>query len=330
MKTNFTKSLALGLLCIPMSQLALAQSESISFDDVSIPEAAASISKSVEIIPDEMVDYSFESGGVTFRGSQAYWGNFSGFDCSRGTDSLDGSYANDISVIAAIGYEESENYAVAYVQQRFPDAVQHTHPIGIRLNTDSTQELVGTYFTNTTLTYRYILDNLANITSYQVIVKGYTEGEMVSDSVVFDLASISDTDTMLVRDWTFVSFEALGAVDSITFEAFSDDITTYTPFYFAFDEIIIKDIPPTSVETAVRNSLKVLLSPNPASHYLDIKAEDARDLQFKIYNIQGQLMQYGQLHQGRISLHHLSAGNYFIHLEDVGTRKEAMLKFVKL
>lgn len=327
MKTNFTKSLALGLLCLPLTNVAFAQTSVISFEEVSIPDSFVSISKSTTIIPGDMAAYSFVSGGVTFDGAQAFWGNFTGFDCSRDTDSINETYANDISAIAGVGFDASPHYAVAYVTQMFPSAPQNSVPIGIRLDTDSTQELLGAYFTNTTLTYKYIANNWDNISSYQVIIKGYVTGVKVSDSVVFDLAKKSAADTVLVRDWTFVSFESLGAVDSITFEVYSDDITTFTPFYFAMDQIVIKDVPSSSI-TGLMHELNFGIAPNPANDYIEILHPEAKNLTYNIHNVSGQTLGSGTVNNA-INIQHLNAGTYFIQVMDTKERKQATRIFIK-
>lgn len=313
MKKRFIQNAGLALLCLAIGTTVCAQSLTIDFEDVTIPEGFPSVSKSITP-EDDYVPYQFTASGLVFRGTQAPWNAYSGFDCSRGTDSTDYSYANDYSAITAQGFEGSVQYAVAYLNQLYPDNPANTEPLGLRL-ADDTVQLLGLYVTNTTLTYKYIQSNWEKISQYQLVINGYLAGEPVEETIYFDLAKKDGDDTMLVRDWTFIDLEPLGNIDSITFALYSDDISYFTPFYFALDQIIFKDQSAFAPDIMPTASF-VKSYPNPANDLIHIETSLQGNLQYSIADLHGKIVLQGSLHERTISIATLPSGVYVLTLNN--------------
>lgn len=322
---SFIKTSALAMACLGGTFYAQAQSFVVDFEDVEIPEGFPSLSKSITPDPDVAIDYEFVASGLTFQGFQMPWNAFSGFDCSRGTDSTDHSYANDFSAIAGAGYDGSDQYIVAYLNQIFPDSPQYTEPIGFKLSADSTVVLQGVYVTNTTLTYGYIESNWEHISSYQLRARGIRDGVPTGEEIVLDLARRDGLDTVLVRAWTYLDLEDLGEVDSVSFYLYSDDATTYTPFYVAFDQFIFKD-KSSSAQDFVVADFEVSLRPNPTQGQLFVSTEYAGKIRYELMDVFGRIVRKEDLQHNQISLEEFPSGQYLIHFlseknQSLGTQK---------
>jgi hypothetical protein len=70
------------------------------------------------------------------------------------------------------------------------------------------------------------------------------------------------------------------------------------------------------------------LFPNPSSQQLNIKLKDLKLINFKIYNLRGQLIKSGDfddnINQGSIDIHNINSGVYLLRINDLNT-----LKFIK-
>lgn len=316
MKSNFKKCLFV-FSCALISYNQYAQTAVIHFEDVIIPDDFTSISKSIEIIPDDYAPYSFSSMGTTLFGSQAYWGNFSGFDCSRNTDTVESGYVNDNSCIAGMGANETSQYVVSYLQQDYGGNPAYSLPDGVKLFNDSAKSLLGFYVTNTTLTYKYIVNNLDNISKYQLIIRGFNEGVLQGDSILVDLLNITASETVLLKGWSWIDLQDLGPVDSLTFQLYSDDITTYTPLYFAFDEITIKD-PETPSSLPEMNVSSVVVSPNPVQNKLFVQGLKAANHNIIIFDMLGNV-QYqfkGNEEAIEIDMNTWMSGTYILQIQN--------------
>lgn len=326
---SFIKTSALAMLWAAQAQHAYTQSFVVDFEDVEIPDGFQSLSKSITPDPEVNIAYEFSANGLIFRGFQAPWNAFSGFDCSQGTDSTDHSYANDYSAIAGGGYDGSSQYAVLYLNQIFPDSPQYTEPVGIQLTTDAPVVLSGVYVTNTTLTYGYIEDNWEHISSFQLRAKGFKDGVFNGEQAVFDLAKKTAEDTILIREWTFFDLEHLGEIDSISFELFSDDITTFTPFYVAFDHFVFKDSSTSSVQDWTVSSNRLNIRPNPTYGPLYIDTDYAGGIQYELYDVLGRKVQVGRVQNDKINLTDVGAGIYLIHFLSEEQRSLGIQKIQK-
>lgn len=184
--------------------------------------------------------YEFSDGNVKFMGTLESWGGYTGFNCSNYTDTLTEGFTNDKSAITGSGYDNSDNYGIVYLSANWPDALNESIPNGVKLINDAVGNLVaGFYITNTTYAYYHIKENYSNGDYYNLVIRGYANGNQVADSVVYTLASYADGDTVLIKDWQWVDLTYLGNIDSLSFQVFSSD--DLTPFYFAYDNIQTTD-----------------------------------------------------------------------------------------
>jgi hypothetical protein len=183
-------------------------------------------------------------------GTNWFWTG--GFAYTNVNDSANGTFTNLYGVKAYKGYNASSKYVVGQDQSVIQLA--------------STQNTVdGFYVTNTTYAYKMILlGDTANGFSrkfgdttgtgsgttiaqgaypdyFKLTVKGYNNGQMTSDSVVFYLADYRFQNNALdyiVDTWQWVNTSSLGEVDSLKFWMYSSDVGQFginTPLFFAID-----------------------------------------------------------------------------------------------
>lgn len=220
-----------------LSSFGAAHAQTIStFEDVVLPGADTDFITS-QATPG---DYTFQSGNITFFGTLEPWLGYDHFNCTNYVDTTNPSYTNDRAAITGKGYNNSTNYGVAYVDQDYPAHPYQSILIGAKLQgTAAGSKVIGTYLTNTTYAYLYMKDNYHTGDSMSLVIRGYLNSVPSSDSVVFNLAKYTSTDTVLVKDWQWVNLLPLGSVDSLSFQIFSSD--EYAPYYFAFDNLTTLD-----------------------------------------------------------------------------------------
>lgn len=188
--------------------------------------------------------YPFTSGDATYNHQFSDYG-FSGC-CSTGwsysnrTDTTTAGYTNQYSSYAGTGQGGSQNYAVAF-----------EGPVSVTFATASV--LGGGWFTNTTYAALSMRDGDSfakafggasgnDADFFKLTITGYN-GAASTGSVDFFLADYRFADNAqdyIVKDWTFVDLQTLGAVDRLGFSLDSSDTGTYgikTPAYFAMDTV---------------------------------------------------------------------------------------------
>lgn len=304
-----------------------------TFDDLSLNGSDTDFATTLQDTVDVL--YQFQSGGGLFHGTMASWGGYSGFNYSNMRDDTTANFLNDKSAITAQGVEQSDNYGVAFVPIDYmtPGSTA-TIPIGAKVvqsfvnpNTNDTDEVIGVaglYVTNTTYAYHYMKDNFGPNDWFQLTIKGYFEGQPVSNSVQFMLAE----DTTLVDEWTWVDLSSLGQVDSLSFDLSSTDTLggfgMNNPSYFALDNLTLNLKPAVGIDQASQK-LQVSVYPNPAKDRLYINYPVALDL--TIYDLSGRVVL--TRHQSKsISVSTLSAGTYFLKLSNTAGQK-TLIKWVK-
>lgn len=190
-------------------------------------------------------------------GASWYWTG--GFAYTNVNDSANGSYLNLYGVKAYKGYNASSKFVVGQDRSVIQLAsVQNT--------------VDGFYVTNTTYAYKMILlGDTANGISrkfgdttgtgsgttiaqgaypdyFKLTVKGYNNGQISSDSVVFYLADYRFQNNALdyiVDTWQWVNTSSLGEVDSLKFWMYSSDVGQFginTPLFFALDNFTSKGL----------------------------------------------------------------------------------------
>lgn len=86
-----------------------------------------------------------------------------------------------------------------------------------------------------------------------------------------------------------------------------------------FDDVTLTGVPPWAVESIMIQSVKLTVSPNPASDYLHVDLEKAvKDGRFEIYDTRGRLVSQFQLQDisGTFSVSSLSNGLYYYRFSD--------------
>ncbi len=237
--------LAASLLCIG-SLKAGAQTTS-NFEDVTLGGADTGYLETKYPVSGS---YTFQSGNAKFYGS-VMGSSWSDFNVSNATDTMRTSYTKAAVAIPGKGYNNTTNYAIAYVPIDFMGPVTSaTIPVGAKLQGAAAgHKVFGAYFTNSVYAYRYILNGgfYANNHHWlKLIVRGYLAGVKSTDSVSVTLADYTNTASpVLVNNWKWTDLTSLGNVDSLTFDLISSDADPTwginTPAYFAMDNLITSD-----------------------------------------------------------------------------------------
>ncbi len=219
-----------------------------------------------------------------------YW---EGFAASTTSDDSTPGYSNQYSSITAKGYNNSNTYAVMY-------------KVGtIRLNGDAKgKQISGFYITNSTYAYLDMLKGSGFSKKFggasgnepdffQLIVKGWHNGNPKLDSVNFYLADFRSTDNSkdyIIKNWTWLDLTKLGDLDSLGFYFLSSDTGTYginTPQYFCMDNFTTLNVK-TGLSTVSEN-IQFNLFPNPANQNIQIETDQQFE-NIKVLNTQGQEM----------------------------------------
>jgi hypothetical protein len=197
-------------------------------------------------------EYAFTSGNITCKGYIQYGGTYlNGFNYSNRQNDSVGNWLNQWSAITASGYN-SNNYGIAYLEGDYNDFTQ-SQIFNINLEGNALgKHILGTYIVNTTYTSKWIEDNYEIGDYLNLNIKGYKNGVLSTDSVVFTLAHKDSTSLTLINDWQWLDLTSLGAVDSIALQMRTNN--TLTPFYFAFDNFTTTDgICPSAVDVTINN-----------------------------------------------------------------------------
>lgn len=238
----------------------------------------------------------FEEAGFVFS---HYWGTFSpyfggGFTYSNGTDVETPGYMN-MSAYAGTGYGD-DTYLVANASSFTSANLTYLHG-----QLFAPREA---YFTNTTYDALSMLQGDAVAKKFggedgtdpdwlRVVIRGYEQGEVKADTVVFYLAdyrSDNSADDYIVRDWTRVDLSPLGVVDSLTFEVQSSDVGEWginTPTYFCMDQLTA-DVPFVTGVEEVAAAAPIEECVAYADGVLALKHLDGT--QAAIYTLSGQLL----------------------------------------
>lgn len=253
----------------------------------------------------------------TWNNQWSYWS--AGFIYSNMTDSTTSGSTNKYSAKASSGYN-SENYLIAKNKST------------IHLNGAAANNVVaGTYITNTTYAANSMRDGdsfakkFGGLTGddsdwFLLTIKGYTGGNLTTDSVNFYLADYRFTDNTqdyIVKDWRWVDLTSLGNVDSLSFSLNSSDAGAFginTPTFFAIDNFNDQTV---SVDE-LSNELTFSIYPNPAKESVSVQLDNnANNLQ--IIDIAGRVViSRNNLSTGihKLNLSDLNAGIYFVKISD--------------
>jgi len=237
---------------------------------------------------------SFNSGNAVFYNSyNTQYGSWSGFAYSTKKDSVTPGYANMYSSANGKGYNNSDAYAVAYVNSYSVTA--------LALTASAKGKIVdGFYINNNTYAYQSMLNGDAyakKFTShdsdwFMLRTYGYLNGSL-TDSVDFYLADFRFADSSkayILKSWKWLDLTSLGNIDSITFALSSSDVGSWgmnTPAYFCMDNFTTKDGVGFE-QITVHNHIK--LYPNPVIDQLNIDLDQLKAHSLQIYDANGRLL----------------------------------------
>lgn len=217
-----------------------AQAQTIStFEDVALSGANISF---LETMASQQGDglYSFESGNARFWGTVAFGGSYQSlFNCSNHTDVTTQDWTNQWSNMLGIGYNNSDNYGIAYAEVDMNNYSQSVE-LGVKLLNDAIGHPVeGFYVTNTTYSYGYMQSEFIDGDAMKLIVRGYLNNVLSQNNVTVTLGEVTANGANIINSWEWVDLMSLGNVDSITFQIVSTD--EFAPYYFAIDDLITND-----------------------------------------------------------------------------------------
>lgn len=237
--------------CCALGTLASVSGASlVTFENVSLP-------------PGGFDNGSGGSGGFNLNGAtfaNAYettFGSWSGFAVSSVVDTATPGFGNQYAAYSrdGRGVGGSASYAIGYWSSFDPVAAL------IQLDTATDFAGSGAWLTNTTYTALTILngDGFGFARAFGpddyllVTFEGWLNGSSTG-TVDFFLADYRGGQSLLVDDWTFVDFTALGTVDEIRFSMSGSDTGAFglnTPSYFAMDNFFAVPEPSAAALAAI-------------------------------------------------------------------------------
>ena len=260
----------------------------------------------------------FEAANALFshewtKGSFPYWSG--GFSYTNDYDSTTAGYTNLYGVIPYKGYNGSPVYVVGQDK----GLIRLKAPGGL---------ITGFYVTNTTYAYKSMKygDGIAKKFGgssgtdpdfFKLVIKGYRNGVMKSDSVEFYLAdfrSSTGSQDYIVNTWQFVNTAVMSEVDSLRFLMRSSDAGQFginTPLFFGLDEFSVTY---SNVTGAGEEKLQAItVYPNPFRSEFTVRGENPVEMIVRDITGQTVLRKSGA---GSVSTGHLSPGVYFLEMND--------------
>jgi hypothetical protein len=283
-------------------------------------------------------DVGFISGLVKFPcvydTSFGYSFQSSGFVYSNVQDSVTAGFMNQYSTRAGKGYNGSGKYCVSYggSNKLFLQGAAQGQPVA------------GFYISNSTYAYLSMQDGDAFAKKFggvdgtdpdwfKVVVRGYLNGSLKTDSVEFFLSDFRFTDSdsdYIVKDWRWLDLMSLGKVDSLDFSMSSSDNGQFgmnTPAYFCIDNLETRESLVSVITVSLADVARVY--PNPVSDrlYVELSGNHGTDLQ--VYDLTGKLLMTEKLTGARAAIRteSLVPGVYLLRL--AGGDAGEMLRFVK-
>lgn len=272
----------------------------------------------------------FQSGDASFQHRYtSYWSG--GFAYTAVTDSSNGSYTNLYGVRAYKGYANSSVYVVG----------QHN---GVIRLTAAQSTVNGLYVTNTTYAYKTILQGnqfsrkFGDTTGtgsgttipqgaypdyFKLVVRGYKNGSLKTDSATFMLADYTYTNSAqdnVVNTWQYLSTANIGEVDSLVFRLRSTDVGAFgmnTPAFFAIDNVVLSKPGLATSLDAAGSAQALSVFPNPFNSLLNIcTGRPLVPSTVRLRDLNGRLIYEARVEDGQIvlDLSSLERGVYLLEL----------------
>lgn len=298
------KTITIATLCLS-SLITFGQSLVESFESFSLSPSSAYTNSNNVAFTGNGTTYPHTEGGGFWTGGWAY---------TNIQDSATAGFTNLYGVKALKGYNNSNQYVVGQ-----NNAI-------LNLNSGS-KGIEGFYVTNTTYAYKSMLlgDAFAkkfggasgnDSDFFKMTIKGYSGGNLKTDSVEFYLANFTFTNNAqdyIVNTWQWVNTISLGEVDSLVFQLFSSDNGSFgmnTPGFFALDNVTAS---PSFVGLGeLTSSLNITIYPNPTKDYLKINSSiETAFITISDYTGKS-VKQINYTNGEKIDLSDLQTGIYFI------------------
>lgn len=135
------------------------------------------------------------------------------------------------------------------------------------------------------------------------------------------------------------TLEPTASVTQVSGNSYSASLLTPNTLYYAhirstcddgsfsdWDTLSFTTELPSAINETANEGFKVLISPNPASNYLDVQTD--RQVTFAVIGLDGSRIALPVLHH-RIDISSLPAGLYFLKVTDSQTARQHTLRFVK-
>lgn len=274
----------------------------------------------------------FNAGSIFLpNGYDETYGSWEGWSISAVKDSVTAGFSNQFASITESGNEGSMTYAVT---SAFGN-------VGIELDDFAKGASVsGMYITNSTYAYISMREGDAfakkfgGVTGddpdyFYITIKGYFEGALVDEEVIFYLAdfrSDDNTQDYILNEWTFVDLSVLGQVDQLEFSLTSSDVGSFginTPSYFCIDDISL-DLS-TSIDDI--DEAEWTIYPNPTTDGVLIEVDGETEKRLTVMNAQGQIMEEINFSERikYISFDKYPKGNYLINLNGKQISSQRMI-----
>jgi hypothetical protein len=251
---------------------------------------------------------------TTFSAAYGYWSE--GFAYSNMTDSITSGAGNKFSSRAGSGYNNSDNYVVA-----------NNNSTIILSGAAANNTVSGFFISNSTYAANSMRDGDSfakqfggtsgnDADWFLLTIKGYTGGNLTTDSVDFYLADYrfsNNAQDYIVKDWRWIDLTFLGAVDSLYFSLSSSDVGSFgmnTPSFFCMDNFNDQSV---GTKELTFNA-NFYFYPNPAQNSINIKLEKAIDF-ISIIDVTGKtVFTASNLNEGinQLNISELTSGIYFI------------------
>ena len=289
------------------------------------PLSPNSYYSSTSSTPFQTLNASFE-----YKWDPSFGGFWSGgFSYTNKYDSVNGSFGNLYGVQAYKGYTNSSTYVVG--QDR--STVKVLPPF---------TDVNGFYITNTTYTYKSIRNGnqfsrkFGDTTGtgsgttipqgsypdfFKITAKGFKNGTMKADSVVFFLADYrfaNNAQDYAVKTWEWFDLSQLKQVDSIRFFMYSSDLGSFginTPLFFAMDNFSTAAPNPVGISGA-SSSENYVSYPNPVTKVLTVGTGLASPYTLRLMTPDGKevLRLEGNQSISELDMENLQEGLYFLEL----------------
>lgn len=283
-------------------------------------------------VPGDYIYHEIFASFALRNDTSAFGDYWSGWAISRLKDSI--SIAYDTNDCAAFPAVLSSTYATAY---------QSIDSYYNRIRFDMPIMLDGVSITNSTIAYRsmqngdFVAKKFGGVSGndsdyFRIIFKGWENGILKPDSVLFYLADFRDPNNAndyIVKYWEYVNLQTLGVVDSIYYYLESSDNGPFgmnTPAYFCIDNLV--DNPESVKDISLSSNISIF--PNPFSEELTFCNKSEEIVEISVMDFEGRnLIEMNLIknQQHKLQTRSWSQGMYFIKVKS--QKGEYFKKIVK-